>query len=50
MTPYKFFFSKMQYGYKKTQNLMLILNVLKSCKQTRAGKVINKKVTDNWSF
>jgi hypothetical protein len=26
----------MQYGYQKTQNLMLITNPLKSCKKTHA--------------
>jgi hypothetical protein len=36
----------MQYGYQKTQNLMLILNSIKKLrKKTPAKKVINKKVT-----
>jgi hypothetical protein len=49
MTP-NFFSSKMQYGYKKTQNLMRISNPLKSCTKTHEKKVINEKVTEKFIF
>jgi hypothetical protein len=35
---------------KEKQNLMLISNPLKSCKNTHAKKVINEKVTEKLSF
>jgi hypothetical protein len=37
----KFVYFKKAHGYKKTQNLMLILNLLKGCKKTHAKKVIS---------
>ncbi len=39
----------MQYGYRKKQNLMLILNSLKKLQKTHE-KVINEKVTGKGSF
>ncbi len=42
--------SKNQYGYHKTQNLMLILNQLKMSQKTHAKKIIDEKATEKGSF
>ncbi len=46
----KHFFAKFQYGYKKTQNLILILNMLKKLQKMHAKKVVNEKVMENLIF
>jgi hypothetical protein len=44
------FFSKMQYGYLKRLNFMLISNPSKKLQKTHAKKFTNEKVTEIWSF
>jgi hypothetical protein len=43
-------FSKMQYGHKKTQNLMLISNPVKKAAKKLCEKSYQQKVTEKLSF
>jgi hypothetical protein len=44
------FLAKMQYGYQKTQNIMLISNLLEKFQNHQAKKTVTEKVSEKWSF